>query len=64
MNLRIVAAGTMLVGLAVASFLGMATIAPKSTDPAAMLQTVGTVSGAAGGLGIVMVIFRALRKTR
>jgi hypothetical protein len=53
MNVRVIEVGIVLVGLALAFFLGMATIAPKSNDPAAMMQTVGAVSGVVGALGIV-----------
>jgi hypothetical protein len=64
MNLRVIVTGAFLVGLALASFFGMATIAPKSNDPVAMMQTVGTVSGGAGVLGLVMVVFGVARKKR
>jgi hypothetical protein len=64
MNVRVIVVGIVLVGLAIAFFFGMTTMAPKSNDPAAMMQTVGTVSGVVGALGIVMVIFGALRKKR
>jgi hypothetical protein len=40
MNKRVVTAGAVLVGLAAAFLFGMATIAPKSNDPVAMMQTV------------------------
>jgi hypothetical protein len=64
MNVRVIVVGIALVGLAIAFFFGMATIAPKSNDPAAMMQTVGTVSGVVGALGIVMIIFGVLKKKR
>jgi|HubBroStandDraft_1064217.scaffolds.fasta_scaffold250904_1 hypothetical protein len=62
MNVRVMLTGIGLVGLALAFFLFMAAMAPKSNDPAAMMQTVGTVAGGVGGLGIVMALFGALRK--
>jgi hypothetical protein len=64
MNLRVIVTGAALAGLALAFFFGMATIAPKSNDPVAMMQTVGTVSGGAGVLGLVMVVFGVARKKR
>jgi hypothetical protein len=64
MNVRVIVVGIVLAGLAVAFFFGMATVAPKSNDPAALMQTVGTVSGVVGALGIVMVIFGVVRKKR
>jgi len=64
MNLRIIVVGVILVALAMAFFIGMSTITPRSNDPVALMQTVGTVSGVVGALGIVMVIFGALRKKR
>lgn len=64
MNLRVVVTGAVLIVAAVAFFFGMATTAPKSNDPAALMQTVGTVSGAVGALGCVMIIFGALKRKR
>jgi hypothetical protein len=65
MNVRVVVTGVLMIVLAIAFFFGMgAMLAPKSNDPAAMMQTVGTVSGAVGGIGLVMVVFGALRKKR
>jgi hypothetical protein len=49
-----------MVVLALAFFIGMTTIAYKSNDPAGLMQTVGTVSGAVGALGIVMAVVGAL----
>lgn len=53
---RLSITGIVLMAAAVAFFLGMQTIAPKSTDPVELMRTVGQVSGAAGGIGLVMVI--------
>jgi len=65
MNLRVVLTGVLMIVLALGFFFGMAVaLAPKSNDPAAMMQTVGTVSGAVGGIGLVMVVFGVLRKKR
>jgi hypothetical protein len=64
MNLRVVVTGAVLIVAAVAFFFGMTTTAPKSNDPAALMQTVGTVSGVVGALGLVMVLFGALKRKR
>ena len=66
MNSRVVLTGVLRVVLALAFFFGMGiSLAAKSSDPAAMMQTVGTVSGAVGGIGIVMVLVgAALRRKR
>ncbi len=65
MNLRVVITGAVMIVAAAMFFYAMgAALAPKSNDPAAMMQTVGTVSGAVGGIGLVMVLFGALRRKR
>jgi protein-S-isoprenylcysteine O-methyltransferase Ste14 len=64
MNLRVVITGAAMVVLALAFFFYMGTMAPRSTDPAAMMQTVGMVSGGIGAIGIVMIVFGALRRKR
>jgi hypothetical protein len=48
---------------AIAFFFYMLTIAPKSTDPVALMQTVGTVSGVVGSLGLCMIVFGLIGKT-
>ena len=54
-----------MIALAVAFFFYMeAALMPKSNDPAAMMRTVGQVSGVVGGLGLVIVLFGALRRRR
>jgi hypothetical protein len=50
------------VGLAATFFFGMATIAPKSSDPVAMMQTLGAVSGVVAGLGVIMILFGVFQK--
>ena len=62
MNLRVMITGAALVVLALAFFFYMSTLAPRSNDPASMMQTVGTASGAVGAIGLVMVVFGALRR--
>jgi hypothetical protein len=64
MNLRVMITGAELAVLALAFFFYMGTIAPRSNDPAAMMQTVGMVSGAAGAIGLVMIVFGALRRKK
>ena len=49
--------GFFLIILAGGFYVFMLTAAPKSTDPVALMQTVGTVSGAVGGISVVMVLF-------
>jgi hypothetical protein len=48
---------------AVAFFFGMTMVASKSNDPATLMQTVGTVSGVVGALGIVLAIFGVIGQT-
>jgi hypothetical protein len=64
MNLRVVITGAVMIVLALAFFFYMGTIAPRSNDPASMMQTVGTASGAVGATGFVMIIFGVLRRKR
>jgi len=54
-NWRVVLVGLVLVVLAIGFYIVMLSMAPKSTDPAALMRTVGTVSGAVGGLALVMI---------
>ena len=55
-NWRLVIVGGVLIVLAVGFFLFMMGIAPRSNDPAALMTTVGQVSGAVGGLSLVMIV--------
>lgn len=55
-NWRLVLAGGLLAVFAVGFFLFMLSMAHQSNDPKAMLQTVGEVSGACLGIGVVLVI--------
>jgi hypothetical protein len=57
MNTRVIGAGALLLALAVAFYYLMQAIAGRSNDPASMMQTVGTVSGVAGGIAVVMIVF-------
>ena len=63
MNVRVVLTGVVMIVLALGFYFVMGVaLAPKSNDPAAMMQTVGTVSGAVGGLGLAMTVIGTLRK--
>lgn len=64
MNTRVVGTGAGLIVLAAAFFFYMATMAPQSNDPDAMMRTVGMVSGAAAGLGGAMILFGVFRRKR
>jgi hypothetical protein len=64
MNKRVVATGAAMIVLAIGFFLYMLTFAPRSNDPATMMQTVGEVSGAIGAIGLVMIVAGALRRRR
>ena len=55
-NLRVVMAGVVLFILAIAFFLVMMSLAPKSNDPVELLRVAGTVSGVVGGLAIAMIV--------
>jgi hypothetical protein len=63
-NWRFVSVGVAMVVLAVAFFLGMQTIAPRSNDPAAMMQTVGQVAGVVAALGAVVAVIGLIGRTR
>lgn len=56
-NWRLVIVGAALIVAAAGFFAGMLTMAPKSNDPAALMQTVGQVSGVVCGLALVMIFF-------
>lgn len=51
-NMRLVIVGLVMIGLAIGFFLYMMSIAGSSTDPKALMEIVGTVSGVVGALGI------------
>jgi TRAP-type mannitol/chloroaromatic compound transport system permease large subunit len=64
MNLRVMLTGAAMIVLAIGFFFYMETLMPRSNDPAAMMQTVGTVSGGVGGIGLVMIVVGLLRRKR
>jgi len=55
-NWRIVIVGLVLIVLAIGFYLFMLSIASKSTDAVALMQTVGTVSGVVIGISVAMII--------
>jgi hypothetical protein len=62
-NWRLIVVGAVLIVLAAGFFLVMMGLAPRSNDPAALMTTVGQVSGVVGGISIVMIIFGFIGKT-
>jgi uncharacterized protein (TIGR03382 family) len=63
-NWRVASVGLILILAAVAFFVGMQGAAPRSNDPAALMQTVGQVSGGVGALGLVMLGFGLIGRRR
>jgi hypothetical protein len=61
-NWRIVIVGSVLIIIAVAFYFFMLSIASKSSNPAALMQTVGEVAGAVSGLRLVMIIIGLIGK--
>jgi len=61
-NWRIVIVGFVFIVIAVAFYFYMLSIASKSNDPVALMQTVGQVAGAVGGLSLVMIIIGLIGK--
>ncbi len=55
-NMRFVATGSVLIVLGVLFFLFFLSISAKSNDPAALMRTVGTVSGVLIGLGFLLLV--------
>lgn len=55
-NMRFVVTGSVLIAAAILFFLFFLSIAAKSNDPAAMMRTVGTVSGVVIALGLFLLI--------
>jgi hypothetical protein len=61
-NWRIVIVGLVLIVIALLFCLFMLSIAAKSNDPAALMQTVGTVAGVVGGISFVMIVIGLIGK--
>ena len=61
-NWRMVVVGVVLIVMALAFYFYMLSIASKSNDPVALMQTVGQVAGVVGGLSITMIIIGLIGK--
>ncbi len=61
-NWRIIIVGFVLILIAIGFYFFMLSIASTSTDPAALMQTVGTVAGAAVGISLAMIIIGLIGK--
>jgi hypothetical protein len=61
-NMRLIIVGATLIGAAVAFFLFFMSVASRSNDPTALMQTVGQVSGVVAAIGIVMMVFGYIGK--
>ena len=61
-NWRVVITGLILIVLAAGFFFFMSSIASSSTDPTALMQTVGTVSGILIGISAVLIILGLIGK--
>jgi hypothetical protein len=61
-NWRIIIVGFVLTLLALGSYFFMLSIAPTSNDPAALMQTVGTVAGVVIGISLVMILLGVIGK--
>lgn len=61
-NWRLVIVGFVLAALALGFYFFMLSIASSSTDPATLMQTVGTVSGVLVGISFAMVIMGLIGK--
>jgi hypothetical protein len=61
-NWRIVVVGFVLIVMALAFYVFMLSIASKSNDPVALMQTVGQVAGAVGGISLAMIIIGLIGK--
>jgi len=61
-NWRIVIVGFILTVIALGFYFFMLFAASNSTDPAALMQTVGTVTGAVVGISLVMIIIGLIGK--
>ena len=61
-NWRIIIVGFVLIVIALGFYFFMLSMASQSTDPAALMQTVGTVAGAAVGISLVMIVIGLIGK--
>ena len=61
-NWRFIITGFVLIVLALGFYFFMQSTAPTSNDPAALMQAVGSVSGAALGLSLVLIVLGLIGK--
>jgi len=61
-NWRVIITGLLLSALAAGFYFYMLSFAPRSTDPAELMRTVGSVSGTAIGISFVMIVFGLIGK--
>jgi hypothetical protein len=61
-NMRIVVVGAVLIVLAIGFYVVMLSMAAKSTDPKALMETVGTVSGVLIGISVAMIVVGLIGK--
>ena len=61
-NWRFIITGVILIVLAAGFFFFMSSAASRSTDPAALMQTVGTVSGVLSGISVVLIVLGLIGK--
>ena len=61
-NWRVVGTGIFLIVLALGFFFFMSTVASQSTDSVEFMRTVGSVSGTAVGISVVMILFGLIGK--
>jgi multidrug resistance efflux pump len=61
-NWRVVMVGFVLIAIALGFYFFMLSIAANSTDPVALMQTVGTVSGVVAGISLIMIIIGLIGK--
>ncbi len=61
-NWRVIIVGFVLVVIALGFYFFMLSIASKSTDAVALMQTVGTTAGAVIGISLVMIIIGLIGK--
>jgi hypothetical protein len=59
-NQRFMVTGSVLIIAAIGFFLFFLGISGKSTNPAELMRTVGTVSGVVVGLGVALVVAGAM----
>ena len=61
-NWRVVIVGGVLIGLALVFVLVMMGLAPQSTDPQTLMETVGATAGVVIGVSAAMIIYGLIGK--